>query len=270
MDQILTYRELRQRGLSRRAIERMIEDGRLRRVRTGHYATAVAEPDVTRAVRVGGSVTCAAALRRHGVWVLERTSHVRVDRDARRRSEAGGPPVHRLAGISFQGVDDVETAMRAACRCLSLESLVAAADSALELGLIDQAGLEAAMSGSARGRDALARTDARAESGLESIVRVRLRSLGIRVEPQVRIDGIGRVDLLIGNRLVIELDGDRWHSTAEQRESDRRRDVALQRRGYIVLRFGYHRVIEQWDDALADILAFVRRGAHRGAVHGDR
>jgi very-short-patch-repair endonuclease len=48
----------------------------------------------------------------------------------------------------------------------------------------------------------------------------------------------GRVDLLIPDwRLIIELDGRRWHARTENFESDRRRDNAAVAAGYSVLRF---------------------------------
>lgn len=54
--------------------------------------------------------------------------------------------------------------------------------------------------------------DMSAESGLETKARLRLRALGIPYRAQVRISRVGHVDLLIGERLVLELDGGAWHS----------------------------------------------------------
>ncbi|MEO6116361.1 MAG: type IV toxin-antitoxin system AbiEi family antitoxin domain-containing protein, partial [Pseudolysinimonas sp.] len=65
---IITYRELRRAGASRPDIERMLRDGTLLRLRTGWYASADTRPDVMGAVRMGGSLSCGAALRSHGVW----------------------------------------------------------------------------------------------------------------------------------------------------------------------------------------------------------
>jgi very-short-patch-repair endonuclease len=125
-----------------------------------------------------------------------------------------------------------------------------------------------------KGRRIVALSDGRSESGIETLARLRLRSLGLPVRVQVKFRGIGRVDLLIGDRLIIELDGDAWHSTQEQREEDRRRDSALVARGYLVLRAGYWRVIESWDGFEREVLAVTRRREHlwRGtraqSVHG--
>ena len=114
----------------------------------------------------------------------------------------------------------------------------------------------------------LALADGRAQSGLETLARLRLRSRGLKIRVQVTIPPVGRVDLLVGDRLVIELDGDEWHSTREQREEDRRRDSALVARGYLVMRAGYHRVLDDWDAFEREVLAVVRRREHRWrAVH---
>jgi very-short-patch-repair endonuclease len=84
--------------------------------------------------------------------------------------------------------------------------------------------------------------DRRAESGLESIVRVLVRDLGFAVRPQVPFGGIGRVDLLVERWVIVETDGAEFHDgTVSPR--DRRRDAALASRGYTVLRFRYAQVI---------------------------
>jgi very-short-patch-repair endonuclease len=49
---------------------------------------------------------------------------------------------------------------------------------------------------------------------------------------------IGRVDALYPDRMiVVEIDGDRWHSTARRRAEDNLRDRRLAAAGYLVLRF---------------------------------
>lgn len=105
------------------------------------------------------------------------------------------------------------------------------------------------------------RADGGAQSGLETLVRMLLFSRRVRYRTQVWIDGVGRVDILIGERLVLELDGARFH-TGTAFEEDRRRDFELVRAGYLVVRITYRMVIEQWDDVAAGILELVRRGEH--------
>ncbi|WP_061962709.1 endonuclease domain-containing protein [Demequina aurantiaca] len=58
-----------------------------------------------------------------------------------------------------------------------------------------------------------------------------------------------RVDMLHRKaQLVIELDGDAYHSTRTDREADRDRQNALVASGFTVLRFGWHDIVDhpQW------------------------
>lgn len=59
---------------------------------------------------------------------------------------------------------------------------------------------------------------------------------------QVR-ERVVRLDLAyLDERVAIEMDGDRWHSTREQRERDRRRDALLAAAGWVTLRFSWRRL----------------------------
>ncbi len=243
----------------------MLGDGRLLRVRAGWYASPETPPDVISAVRAGGSVTCGTALRMRRVWTVAGPTHYRIPPHGHLRGRPG--IVHHLSGRAVDGVDDLASALGCAARCLPRDHLVCAIDSALHQQLISPSQLHIALD-STRGRRMLALVDGRAESGLETLARLRLRGRGLRVRAQVRIAGVGRVDLVVGDRLVIELDGDEWHSTAQQREHDRRRDAALVALGYLVMRAGYHRVMADWEWFEREVLAVVRRREHRWrAVH---
>ena len=112
----------------------------------------------------------------------------------------------------------------------------------------------------AREAIALARRDA--ESGLESLVRWRLRHLGLTVRTQVRIDTVGRVDLVIGDRLIVEVDGAENHGSAEHRHRDLLRDVRAAARGYVTLRFDDALVVHDWETVERAIHAHVQRQLH--------
>jgi hypothetical protein len=99
-----------------------------------------------------------------------------------------------------------------------------------------------------------------AESGLETIARLRIGPLAKSVQTQVEITGIGRngrrgrVDLLINGWLVIELDGDEFHDPAQ----DRIRDAVLVRLGYRVHRFGYDQIMHHWPLVEATIIELLQ------------
>ncbi|UPU87515.1 endonuclease domain-containing protein [Demequina sp. TMPB413] len=56
-------------------------------------------------------------------------------------------------------------------------------------------------------------------------------------------DGIGRVDLMVGDAVVVEVDGRHYHSDPIAFVADRRRDRALQELGFRVLRFAASEVL---------------------------
>jgi very-short-patch-repair endonuclease len=98
------------------------------------------------------------------------------------------------------------------------------------------------------------------ESGTESMVSFRMRRLGIRFRQQVQI-GRDRVDFLIGDRLVVEIDSTGYHESV----ADTRRDARLSMLGYRVLRFHYDQVINHWDEVLGSVVAALSRGDHLAA-----
>jgi very-short-patch-repair endonuclease len=74
---------------------------------------------------------------------------------------------------------------------------------------------------------------------------------------RVRVDMLHRIA-----RLIVELDGDTYHSTREARDADRERQTELAAAGYVVLRFGWREIVDrpQWcrDHVLAIVAARSR------------
>ena len=82
---------------------------------------------------------------------------------------------------------------------------------------------------------------------------------GVLVQQQVPIEGVGRVDCLIGERLGIELDSMEHHGDPAE---DRHRDALLSAMGYRVLRFLYEQVFFSWPEVEAAVFAAIDRGDH--------
>jgi len=61
---------------------------------------------------------------------------------------------------------------------------------------------------------------------------------------------------------VLEIDGAAWHDTAPRFESDRRRDLDLAVRGYLVVRVSYRRVLDDGAAVERDLLTLIRRDEH--------
>lgn len=243
-------------------VRKAVQDGRLRRLRPGWFALPNANPEVVRAVSAGGCVSCVSALKYYEIWVPPTQElHMRWSAAKRPRTGRGCPA--RSDEPVCGAVDTPELAWWSAVHCLPLDEAVAVTDSALRSGLIHRDQLDA-LKGPVAAIGPL--VDPRSESGTESLVRVRLQRQGIRVRPQVQIAGVGRVDLLVGDRLIIECDSRAHHTDASAYHKDRRRDRASLVGNYLVLRLSWEDVMFHWDEVLPDILALVRRDAHRSRV----
>jgi very-short-patch-repair endonuclease len=234
--------QLRDLGLDDRRIAAAIRDGRLVRLRRGRYCEPDAPADVMAAVRVGGALSCVSALRHHGAWVLERDElHVRVARGV---------------AVSTGAVVHWRDERRA---CLPLRSAIVVADSVANKRIIPLAVIETICMRTAKGRRVLAALEPRCESGLETLARLSLRRHRVRVRSQVEIPGVGRVDLVIGDRLVLELDGESFHQDFER---DRARDRALIVAGYLPIRVSYRQLMHGWDAVERQLLELIRRREH--------
>jgi very-short-patch-repair endonuclease len=145
-------------------------------------------------------------------------------------------------------------------RCAGDEAFFAAYESALRLRLLTRAARKRiwdSIPASARWLLDLARTDA--DSGLESLLRLRLHLLGIRLDCQMDIAGVGLVDFLVGGRLILEVDGRENHDGASMRHKDLARDAAASALGYESLRFDYAQVVHDWPTVQAAVLGALAR-----------
>ena len=70
-----------------------------------------------------------------------------------------------------------------------------------------------------------------------------------------------RVDLLIGERLVLQIDG--AHHVGAQREADIEHDAQLMLLGFHVIRVGYQSVVHDWPRVQDQIMRAVAQGLHR-------
>lgn len=273
---MLSYRALDALGVSRQDVRRALESGDIRRVRTRWFAVGDAPGDVVRAVRVGGSLTGASLARLADLWVLaDPVLHVRVPRTASRllSPDGSGRPLdarrHRVC-VHYRTVphvvghrDPLPLALAEMFACGPALAARIALDSALNRLRLDEHGLaELRRLAPAAAREMIERADRGAQSGLETIIRALLQGMRVQVRTQVWFAGIGRVDLLIGDRLIIEVDGEEFHTGLEF-ERDRRRDFELALRGYRVVRLSYRMVIEDFDRVHAGLRELIARREHR-------
>lgn len=253
---VVSTAQLRSAGLTRSGLQQ---------VRRGWYACRSADPQVVRAVSAGGVLGCASALRFHRVWVLDSALHIRYSERGRRSRGSRSCKPYRLDPPIAGAVDQVGVAVASAANCLDAEGLVIVLDSMLNKHMIEMADARDIVAASPLAHLHLAdKCDARSESGTETIIRLRLRGLKIALRTQVEIPGVGRVDFLVGDRLIIEADSVEHHLPKYQ--SDRRRDRVATGLGFLVIRLTYEDVVYRWDVVVKDILAVIRRRDHRKPI----
>lgn len=253
-------------GITRHRLATAVADDAVLRLREGVYADPMLPADVRAAVAHGGALTCARRLQSLGLWVLETNAevHVAVPRRGRVFDHDGCRcATHRTDAPAHGGLVGVLDALAHLLRCRGPEHFVVALESALRLGVLggrDRAELRARIEKRHHRLVDEARIDA--DSGLESLLRFRLARLGIRLGSQVRVPGVGVVDFVLGDRLILEVDGRDNHDGPSERHRDLVRDAVAATHGFDTLRFDYAMVVHEWELVEAAILAKVERGLH--------
>lgn len=226
--------------------------GALLHLRRGVYASADACAPVIAAALHGGTIGCATAARHHGLWVIEdSTVHTWIGHDGHVREHQDCQCVTHWSrgrpGRAFEMPSVVETLVQL-YRCGGSEPFFAALESALHLRRLrgrDIRRLRERLDETARDLIDFATSDA--ESGLESIFRLRMRQIAHLICSQVDIFGVGRVDFLIDGRIIVEIDGRLGHTDPAERHKDLMRDGAAASWGFVTLRFSYAMVVHDWD-----------------------
>jgi very-short-patch-repair endonuclease len=149
------------------------------------------------------------------------------------------------------------------CRTLPLLEAVVICDSALRAGDVTVAELQRAaaclrgLREAARARRVLELCDPDCGSVLESVLRFRMMLDGVSgfATQLVLQDGLGRhvhrADFAFEHaRLIVEVDGQKWHQDVER---DRRRDNQLAALGWRVLRYRWAEVVHGSDAVLQEI-----------------
>ena len=177
----------------------------------------------------------------------------------------------RAAGTPRRPTDSLSHALASAATCLSSAEWVAVTDSVLRQGISPDELMADILTADPSLLHSMtklmARTSRLSESGTESLLRHDLVSARLRVRAQVWI-GSDRVDLLVGDRLVLECDSRAHHTRLDRYTADRLRDQRLAALGFHVLRFTYHQLVHDRSSVVALVLDLTRRGVHlSGRVH---
>ena len=266
--------ELAADGVSRHALAAAVQAGAIYRIREGVFAHPNVPAAARHAATHGGMLCCFSAAEAAGIWVVPYTGvHVAVPMRGRLHKHDGCTCVtHRTSGaVVLGGRSTVARALREILRCAGPEAFFVALESARKLRRVrdsDLAPLRSSIPLHHRWIIEFARDDA--DSGLESMLRFRLHAYGIELRSQVDVPGVGRVDFVLGDRLILEVDGKWNHESPPKRHKDYVRDAIAVGLGFDTLRFDYALVVHDWPTVLGAILGKLDAGLHRRTGDGVR
>jgi Uncharacterized protein conserved in bacteria len=261
--------DARARGFTDREIAGAVRDGAARRVRRSWLVAPDCDARRAAAASVSGRVTCVSTAAIHGLVVPEHSDvHVAVAGNAS-RFEREGIVLHWARGpapVGRNSIDDpIINVLFHAARCLPRADALALWESAIRKKKTDAVLLSRIAWRSTRASEIARVAQDLSDSALETRFFDEARAAGIGIRRQVRIDG-HRVDGVVGETLIVQLDGFAFHSAAAARRRDLEADARLLLRGYTVLRFDFQQVFFQWDAVLETILMAIAQGLHRREI----
>lgn len=250
-------------GWSTHALRRAVSCGELMRPRKGWLADPLLEPALFDAVSQGVILSCITQAKRLGLWVREESAPHFAARSPRSSVwiETGTlhwsqPVVKREPGAI---VDSLPNVLANVAACQRHEDALAIWESALQKKLVTKETLSRLpFRGAAR--RILQESRPYSDSGLETLVKTRLRWVGFSVIPQAWVHG-HRVDFLVDGWLVLQIDGS--HHVGPQRTKDIVHDAELVKNGLVVLRMSYEQIVYLWPETqyrIMEILAAGRPG----------
>nr|WP_315268465.1 DUF559 domain-containing protein [Microbacterium lemovicicum] len=263
---VMRVAALRHAGAPRRAIEQAVAARVLLRPRNGWVALPEADPALMAAARAGVVLTCLTQAERLGLWVFDDGAvHVAADPHRHIGEVREGTRVHWARPLVPRHpdvlVDRVENALAAVAACQPYERALAVWESALRHGHVTREALRL-LPLSTAARSLLEACSVYSDSGLETFIPVRLRFLRLPIRQQVWLGG-HFVDFLIGERLVLQVDG--GHHVGAQRRSDIAHDARLMLLGFHVIRLDYVQIMTRWAEVHDVIVLAVAQGLHRAA-----
>lgn len=258
---VSTYANLREHGVTRRELTRLLEIGALTRIRRGWFALDNVDYNILTAVRLRGQLTGTVAPNpQHDCWLRPHAHPQFALPNSSGRRHLGPKDQHHLHVTSAARVilpirDTLECIADAARE--PFEHALPAIESLVYRRVVSEDMVITALSGNYRARKLLKWFDPSAESGLETLVRTRLLRRGVNVRTQVKIPGVGQIDMIVGDRLAVECDGGEFHNGPKSRGRDYARDRRLIALGYHPVRLSYHQIVYDWDTAGPELLQIV-------------
>lgn len=257
------YKDLIAAGVSREQLRAAESSQRIVRVHRGCYALPEASRERQLATVFRGQLTCVTWARSVGlpVEIHEPLIHLGVP-SSRALGLARERPCDEV--VLHRGGDyDADFAighLDVTAACTTPIQQLAIVEAALCKGMIVPSDVTQLASGTASRREWIRR---HAHAGVQSLgetyARVALQEAGLEVTPQVRLPGVGTIDLLVEGRLVVEIDGYSYHSGKAQFAVDRDRDRAVILMGLTPVRFTHTDAVERLSELVEEVHAVLWR-----------
>ncbi|WP_028267610.1 endonuclease domain-containing protein [Arthrobacter sp. MA-N2] len=227
--------------------------------RKGIWALPSADPEYLSAILNNGQLTCASAASRYGLWIKDKPLRLHL---ATRHCRGRGFVRHgglRLSSENAIPLASVEDTVIHALTCLPEVDAISIAQSAMQQFGVPRTLLECELSANYYGnaRRLLAKADGLSESVPEISARLLFEQEGLAFRRQVQIRGVGRVDFLIGRRLIVEVNGYAFHHSREAWRKDMARLNAAQARGFDVLSFAPETIWNNPEQVMEEIRAVL-------------
>ena len=275
---VVSHEQLRAAGVSRRVIERAVEAGRLRPLFRGVYAVGhralSREGWCMAALLVCGEDAVLSHLTAAVLWDLRRGPvkpiEVIVPGDRGRKLDGIVPHRMRLEPGDTLKLDGlrVTTPARTIADCaatLAGRPLRELVERAQNLRRFDPSRIQSTLERNPRRRGRRQLTDLllliqpdtdNARSHLERLFLKAIRDLP---KPAVNAQVAGRARDFVWKeeRLVVEVDGHRWHSSRQAMREDRRRDRELTAAGWRPIRFTYEDVAFEPDQVKKQVATIL-------------
>lgn len=246
-----------------------VRSGEATLIRRAWFAHPSAPEDLRTAALSGGRVSCVSLARRRGWW-MPRTAdsslhlHILPGSAPVRPASSQEVTTHWTKPIAPAGralVASVEDALLHIATCLDRDAALVLWESAARIEGLAPEALRAVRWTSRAARELAMAVTGLSDSGLETIVVLPLERWGLPVLQQVKLAG-RFVDMLVGERLVLQIDGYAFHSSSAQRTSDIAHDAELRLRGYTVIRLSYAQIIHDWPSVENLLRRAVTAGLH--------
>lgn len=239
--------DILRRGVTWPELRAAVATGRVLRPALGTYVTPLLDRERTAAAALRGHVGCVSACGWWGVKSVRPPDALHLVFPTNRGvaheriRPFGMLGVHREADYACDGlVECLDTAVDHAARCTRPIEQLVLVESAMKLGKLDPLAPSAFACGSDRRRAWLLQLAApTSQSVPESVAKAVLDAAGFRPRAQDPHDGVGHVDLGVGVRHGVEVDGWDTHGTKEAFAEDRRRDREMAARKKWPLRYTY-------------------------------